>query len=146
MYRSLTITLYGFFAAAIIFMLAAMFVIFTYNSSQAWYAGHWRSLWFFSAGWPMFINVAACLSIGWIFRPQSYNRSYGLDELTEFPLDDDDLEIRATAALDSLRAEYANVDGHSRWNTGNLAAFGQSDSDDEKDDDRATVLRKKPTN
>jgi hypothetical protein len=149
MYEQLTWILFGFFGAACFFMVGAVFVIITYNNSQSWYASHWNWLWFFSAGWPMFLNCLACIAVGWIFRPQAYNRSYGMDEISGFPLDEEDLDTRANVALDTLRShrrgteEYGNMsgkmsgsmeelEGHSRWNTGSLQAFGNDDSGSEE--------------
>lgn len=146
MYEQLTWILFSFFGAAALFMIGAVVVIISYNHSQSWYAGHWNWLWFFSAGWPMFLNAAACLAIGWIFRPQTFNRSYGMNEVGDFPLDEDDLETQANVALDTLRAHRrgaddgnmrtvdADDDRRKRWNTDSLQAFG--DDDDSADEGR----------
>lgn len=131
-------------------MVIASLMILTYNDSVKWYAKNWRWLWFYSSGWPIMLNFVSCLAIAWIFRPQDYNRNYGLNELSDFPLDEEDLELRADFALKALRtgrlqmpdpdtetenARLSNAaasfgGGHSRWNTDNVQPFGADDSDE----------------
>lgn len=90
----------------------------------------------------MLLNFGGCLFVGWIFRPQAYNRNYGLNELSSFPLDDDDddLDNRASIALDTLRATRnpgfggpqggAPTTDQKQWVTGALQAFGDEDYED----------------
>lgn len=88
----------------------------------------------------MLLNFGGCLFVGWIFRPQAYNRNYGLNELSSFPIDDEDLDNRASIALDTLRSTRnqdfegpqfdAPITGHNQWATGTLRAFGDESYED----------------
>lgn len=105
MYQKLTCVLYASFVLASLCMLGAAVAILTQGGDElAWYARNWDWLWFYSSGWSMLLNLAGCLVVGWIFRPRAYNRNHGLNELSAFPLDEEDLENRANIALDILRS------------------------------------------
>ena len=50
------------------------------------------------------LEILACASVAFIFRPDTHNRSaYGLEELGDIPLDDAELNDQAELALDALR-------------------------------------------
>lgn len=148
MFNQLTWVLYIFFISACVFMVIASLTILTYNESLKWYAKHWKWLWLYSSGWPILLNFICCSAIAWIFRPRDYNRNYGLDEISEFPLDEEDLELQADLALQTLRSgrqprkdlRFPHEDGdrdvsrsfgggHSRWNTDTIQPFGADESD-----------------
>lgn len=166
MYQRLTWIIYSFFAAACFFMLAAIFTVLGYSKSQEWYAQHWNWLWFLSNGWPILLNFSATTAVAIIFRPQAYNRSYGLQELSDYPLDEESLESHANVALDTLRTsadfseagyrrvqpdlprgDLSTLGSRNRWATENLGVFGDDDNgnynDNENDNDKDDAQRER---
>lgn len=143
MYKQMTRVLYALFALAALFMIIAVLVVLEHkdgapDGNVAWRAANWRWLWFLSAGWPMVLTFLGAMAIAWIFRPQTYNRTYGVSELNEYPLDEDDLDGRATVALDALRrGKTGEMEtdgehiGRDRWASEPLDAFAQDPSEDE---------------
>lgn len=143
MYTQMTWVLYALFALAAIFMIMAVCVVLDHRDDAAdgniaWRAANWRWIWLLSSGWPMLLTFLGTTIIAWIFRPQAYNRTYGMNELNEYPLDEDDLDGRATVALDTLRraktdeGETEPKDARrDRWTTEPLDAFAQELSEDE---------------
>lgn len=92
MYEQLTAILKGAYSVTILCLLASIVFVASSGASQAWYAGHWHYLWLMTDGWQCLLNLVAVLSISYVFRPRSHNRTYGLEELASDPLEESDIE------------------------------------------------------
>lgn len=156
MYRSMSRVLYGLFGMAAFLMLLAILVVFRGEGGMIWRAQHWRWLWFLTAGWPLVLTAIGTLNIAWIFRPRQYNRSWGLDELGDRPLDDEEIELegRAEMALCSLRSSRINREESSsleptsftRSEGYRVRVFGRDEEEDENGNDRENQFVNNGTN
>jgi len=150
MYQQMTFTLYALFIIAALIMVFSVFIIFGQRSSLEWRASHWKSIWFFSSGWPMLLNLIGTIVISWIFRPQAYNQSYGLCELADYTGSEDDLDGRADVALQTLRSKRLvdeslgdafGSDDHGRWATERLAVISGKDNAERSDESEADLAQ-----
>lgn len=89
MYERLAAILKALYAGTILCLLASVLFIAGSGTSQDWYAGHWQWLWLMTDGWQNLLNLGGVLAISYVFRPRSHNRTYGMNELSGEPLDED---------------------------------------------------------
>ena len=151
MYRQMTFALYTLFIIAALIMFLSIFIIFGQRNTLEWRASHWKSIWFFSSGWPMLLNLIGTVVICWIFRPRAHNQNYGLNELADYTLSEDDLDGRADVALQTLRSKrmvdgslsdaFGSDDHHGRWATEGLGAISGRNSVGHSDESEADLTQ-----
>lgn len=125
MYHSLERVLVGLVTLASVMLLVSVIVVIGRSPSQSWYAVHWSHLWLVTDGWQQALSVGSVAILAYLFRPREHNRSYGLQELSAQPLEDEEEPV----PKEQMPEEHPKT-GHQpipQWASEPLEVFGDGE-------------------